>query len=263
MHVAFLYSIFCKGWFIIDAFKIKIAGLVAQVKPLYETTAVYCHNYLTDQPASLCISVGEEDLAFEQHMLDLEARAEGMKLRKFTGPFLERAVIQRKIAEELLKYDTFLLHGSTVAVDGGAYLFTAACGTGKSTHTRLWGEAFGSRAVMINDDKPFLQITQQCIIAHGSPWSGKHGLDTNTAAPLKGICILYRGAENAIHRVSAENALEMLRHQSFVSIHSASQEKVFDLVDMVVQRVPLWEMHCNKSVEAALLSHRTMSGTSV
>lgn len=139
-----------------EPFQIRIAGLVAQVQPLFETTAVYFRNYMTDEAASFRVTITEDDLAFEQNMLDEEAKEEGMKLRKFTLPFLERAAIQRKIAEELLKQDTFLLHGSTVAVDGKAYLFTAACGTGKSTHTRLWKEAFGDRAVMINDDKPFL-----------------------------------------------------------------------------------------------------------
>ena len=81
-----------------DAFKIEIAGLVTQVHPLYETTAVYCRNYLTDKTATFEISITEDDLAFEQQMLDIEAREEGMKLRKFTGPFLERTAIQRKIA---------------------------------------------------------------------------------------------------------------------------------------------------------------------
>lgn len=242
-----------------DSFKIQIAGLVTQVLPLYETTAVYCRSYLTDETAALCIAITDEDLAFEQHMLDDEAREEGMKLRKFTPPFLERAAIQRKIAEELLKYDTVLLHGSTVAVDGNAYLFTASCGTGKSTHTRLWREFFGDRAVMINDDKPFLKILADGVIAYGSPWSGKHGLDTNISAPLKGICMLHRGQENVIRPVSAAQALPMLHHQSYVSADSASREKVFSLVEKLAQIVPLWEMDCTKEREATQVAFGAMS----
>lgn len=246
--------------FCIEPFQIQIAGLGARVQPLFETTAVYFRNYLTDKAASFQITVTEEDLAFEQHMLDIEAREEGMKLRKFTSPFLERAAIQRKIAEELLQHDTLLLHGSTVAVDGVAYLFTAACGTGKSTHSRLWREVFGNRAVMINDDKPFLRISSEGVIAYGSPWSGKHGLDTNTSAPLKGICILHRGTENMIRRIGAEDALAMLRHQSYVSANEKSQETVFALVDRLILKVPLWEMHCTKEADAAMVAYRAMNG---
>ena len=59
---------------------------------------------------------------------------------------VDGTVIQEKIAGQLLERDTLLLHGSTVAVDGQAYLFTAPCHTGKSTHTRLWRKLFGDRA---------------------------------------------------------------------------------------------------------------------
>lgn len=242
-----------------ESFKIEIAGLVSQVQPLYESTKAYCRNYLTDKPAVFQVSVSGADIAFEQQMLDAEAKEEGMKLRKFTEQFLERAAIQRKIAEELLKHDTFLLHGSTVAVDGQAYLFTAACGTGKSTHTRLWREVFADRAVMINDDKPFLKISSGGVVAYGAPWSGKHGLDTNTSAPLKGICILRRGSENVIHRIRPEDALPMLHHQSYLFTDVAAQEKVFALVNKLAASVPLWEMHCTKDAAAALLSHQAMS----
>ena len=241
-------------------FQLQIAGLVAQVQPHYETTAVYFRNYLTDSPAVCSIAVTEKDLAFEQEMLDKEAREEGMKLRRFTPPFLERAAIQRKFAERLLQEDTLLLHGSTVAVDGKAYLFTAACGTGKSTHTRLWREVFGERAMMVNDDKTFLKFTAEGVIAYGSPWSGKHGLDNNIRVPLQGICILKRGNENVIQRISAESALPMLQHQSYVSENGLSQQKVSALADRLSRKVALWDMACTKETEAARIAYDAMSG---
>ena len=68
-------------------------------------------------------------------------------------------------------------------------LFTAKSGTGKSTHTRYWLEAFGNRAAIINDDKPFIRLDTPAPMICGAPWSGKHGLDTNLSVPLAGICI--------------------------------------------------------------------------
>lgn len=242
-----------------EPFRIQIAELTIEVQPLYETTKYYCQNYLTDCPAAFSVSVSEADLIYEQHMLDVEAREEGIKLRKFTPPFLERAAIQRKIAERLLENDTFLLHGSTVAVDGNAYLFTAACGTGKSTHTRAWREVFGNRAVMINDDKPFLKISENGVIAYGSPWSGKHGLDANVSAPLKGICILKRGGENVIRPVDPAEAAAMLHHQSFDLEMEPYKEKTAALVERLIETVPLWEMYCTKDPLAAKVAYQAMS----
>jgi hypothetical protein len=242
-----------------DSFVIQIAGLVTLVEPLYESTCAYCGKYRTDLEPVYFVRVTEADLNFEQKMLDIEAREEGLRPRKFTGPFLERSAIQRKIAEELLRLNTILLHGSTVGLDGAAYLFTAACGTGKSTHTRLWRDVFGERAVMINDDKPFLKIQDGRVTAYGSPWSGKHGLDSNINLPLQGICILKRGPENQIRKITAAEAREMLLHQSFFHIEPRLQERNLLLVETLMKSVPLWEMVCNKSTEAAVVAYGAMS----
>lgn len=244
-----------------DAFTIEIAGLVARVQPMFGSTREYCRAYLTNRDPEFFVEVTPEDLVREQALWVQEAVEEGLRIRKFSDPFLERAVIQRKIALELLNRNTLLLHGSTVGVDGNAYLFTAPCGTGKSTHTRFWREIFGDRAVMVNDDKAFLRITSSGVVVYGSPWSGKHGLDTNICFPLKGICFLSRGAENRIRRSDAEAYMDELRHQSLIPEDSCGRTKAFSLVDALSQMIPLWEMECTKDPAAALVSYEAMSGT--
>ena len=241
-------------------FRIEIAGHVFSVRSLFESTRDYCGKYLTEKEPEVTLEVFREDLAFEQELLDIEAREEGMKWRKFSDPFLERTAIQRKAAEYLFDRDILLLHGSAVAVDGQGYLFTAKCGTGKSTHTRLWRETFGNRAIMVNDDKPFLKIGETGVTLYGAPWSGKHGLDTNIAVPLQGICILTRGPENRICRICPEEALPMLLHQSQQPLEAEKNQTFQELVSALAHRVPLWRMECTKAHEAALTAHRAMSG---
>ena len=240
-------------------FQILIAGRVAAVSCLFESTRDYCRAYLTEEAPDFSITILPEDLAFEQAAADEEAREEGLRLRKFSEPFLERAAIQRKIAEHLLRCDTLLFHGSTVALDGEAYLFTARCGTGKSTHTRLWREVFGPRAVMVNDDKPFLRVTEQGVLACGSPWSGKHGLDTNITVPLKGICILERSMENRIRRILPEEAMPMLLHQSGSPLSPDLLPQYHALVNTLSIKVPLWKMECTKDPQATLVAHNAMA----
>ena len=240
-------------------FNIKIAGKVFSVTSLFESTKDYCGKYLTAETADFSVEVFPEDLIREQAYLDEEAREEGMKRRKFTDPFLERTVIQRKLAGHLLTCGTLLFHGSAVAVDGKGYLFTAACGTGKSTHTRFWREVFGDRAVMVNDDKPFLKITESGAAMYGAPWSGKHGLDTNICVPLQGLCILTRGAENIIRPMSAEEAMPMLEHQSCGGEDAALVPVIQRLAKQLSETVPLWQMECTKDPKAALVSFEAMS----
>ena len=240
-------------------FNIKIAGYPVGVSSLFASTRDYCGKYLTEEAPLFHLTVSGDDLAFEQESLRQEALEEGIKVRVFTDPFLERTAIQRGVAEFLFDRDVLMTHGSTVAVDGKAYLFTARCGTGKSTHTRLWRQVFGSRAVMVNDDKPFLQLTDSGVLACGSPWSGKHGLDSNIILPLQGICILDRGTENRIEPISAEEALPMLLHQSYCPLEPEKRSRFRELVEKLAEKVPLWHMYCNMDPQAAEASHRAMS----
>lgn len=240
-------------------FLMQIAGHPAQIHALFESTPLYCQKYSAQAFPEFTVTVTREDLEFEAAALYEEALQEGFRIRNFPDPFLERAAIQRKFAEYLFDHDILLLHGSTVAVDGHAYLFTARCGTGKSTHTRLWCQLFGSRAVMVNDDKPFIQIKKDGIYASGSPWSGKHGLDTNITVPLKGICLLERGKENRIEKAEKEALLPMLLAQSYRPLDSHKEQRFLQLVDMLAENVPLWQMQCTKDIEAAQIAYNAMS----
>ena len=236
-------------------FLMEIADSVFDVSPLFESTRDYCRDYWSEREPDFQINVTRDDLQMEQRLLDLEADEEGLKRRKFSDMFLERSVIQRKVAEFLITRNVLMLHGSTVAVDGYAYLFTAACGTGKSTHTRLWREVFGERAVMVNDDKPFLRLEDNRVLAYGSPWTGKHGLGSNVCYPLKGICMIKRGLEDRICRIGANEARQMLRHQCF---QPEGDDRVFPIVEMLMDSVSLWEMECTKNHSAALTAWNAM-----
>ena len=240
-------------------FLLEIAGHTAAVTSCFESTPQYFRPYLTEKAPEFAIQVTREDISFEQAQLLDEARREGFRVRVFTDPFLERAAIQRKFAEYLFDFDILLFHGSAVAVDGEGYLFTADSGTGKSTHTRLWRQVFGDRAVMVNDDRPFLELRQEGVCLHGAPWSGKHGLDSNIAVPLKGICVLTRGVENHIQRAEPETVLSMLQKQSYQPEAEEKYPRFLELVEVLSRQVPLWQMACNRQPEAAEIAFRAMS----
>ena len=238
-------------------FRITVAGKTAQVKCLFDSTPHYLGKYVTQLEPELFLEVTPEDVAFEREMHLREALEEGFRVRDFPDTFLERAAIQRKLAHGLFAHDILLFHGSAIAVDGQGYIFTARSGTGKSTHTRLWKQLFGERAVMINDDKPFLRFTPEGILVCGSPWSGKHGLDTNIAVPLKGICLLERGLENRIEPLPPEGA-GFIKQQAYCPLPPACTQRFHALTERLTQTVPLWHLQCNKELEAAEVACQAM-----
>ena len=145
-------------------------------------------------------------------------------------------------------------------MDGEGYLFTAKSGTGKSTHTGLWRELLGEKAVMVNDDKPFLEITESGVIVHGSPWNGKHRLGANISLPLKAICLLERGEENEIESIAPKDAVLMLMQQSCRPMDRRKMPKYPELLDGLSQRVDFYRLKCNMEPEAVKLSYEAMSG---
>ena len=137
-------------------------------------------------------------------------------------------------------------------------MFLGESGTGKSTHTRLWKENIEG-ATLLNDDSPFLRIVEGKAIVYGSPWSGKHGLDSNVRVPLKGICILERGTENKIQAICGEDALPMLRKQAYMPLDNGKLPRFLALTQMLSEATPLWRMACTKNPDAARIAYETMN----
>lgn len=240
-------------------FKIKVADLVFDINALFQSTRAYCADYITDKDAQASFSITPEDIEFERKKSIHEAEIEGIPYVERSDELLETTAVQRKITEELFAFDTLLFHGSVIAVDGFAYLFTAKSGTGKSTHTRLWRELLGDRAVMVNDDKPFLTVGEGQVTVHGSPWNGKHRLGTNISLPLRAICILERGEGNRIVKIKPAEAISMLIQQSSRPRDSALMSKYLELIDGVARGVSFYRLSCNMELEAAQISFEAMS----
>ncbi len=159
----------------------------------------------------------------------------------------------------LLDFDGFMLHSSAVVVDDRAYLFSAPSGTGKSTHTEQWLKLFGQKAYILNDDKPAILLRDGAVFAGGSPWSGKSDLNKNALVPLQGICILSRSETNWIKPLPQMQAIYHLLNQTLRPKEPEQMEKLMSLLDSCLQRVPVWQMGCNISTDAAKCAYEAMS----
>lgn len=237
--------------------KYKIADKVVEVNSIYEEVHEYCSDYQTDLPADYSVTTTQADIDFEREKSAHEDEVEGIPIRHFSDSYLEELAVYRKIAEKMLDFDTVLFHGSVVAVDGAGYLFTAKSGTGKSTHTRLWREYFGDRAIMVNDDKPLLHIADT-VTAYGTPYNGKHRLGNNISVPLKALCILTRDNDNRIESITREQAYTMLLQQVYRPADILKMAKTLELVDRLADSVKLYRLGCNMDISAAKVAYEGM-----
>ena len=240
--------------------KYILADMCIGIRSLYDEVHRMCEEYrcADEREAEFWVETTEEDLEEERKQSEQTRIEENLPPYEFEPAYLETLAVYRQIATECVSRGRLLMHGSVIAVDGRAYMFTARSGTGKSTHVRLWRRLFGERAVMVNDDKPLLKITEEETRVYGTPWDGKHRLSTNMSAPLQAICILTRAKENSIREIRPSEALTMLIQQTYRPEDPALLMSTFDLIDKMARNVRFYLLGCNMDPEAAVVSSNAM-----
>ena len=238
----------------------KIAERIIEITSVYEDIHTLCKDYLFPANPDFSVVTTQEDIEFEREKSAKEDEAKDMPVRQFSDGYLETLAVYRKISEKMPDYDTILFHGSCIAVDGVGYLFTASSGTGKSTHARLWRELLGDRAVMVNDDKPLIRLTDDGAIVYGTPWDGKHHLSSNISVPLKALCVLMRFEKNIINPITPSQAYATLMQQTYRPADNMAMIKTLSLIDKLSSSVSLWMLGCNMEIEAAKIAYEAMRG---
>ena len=239
-----------------ESFTIRLAGQYFTICPVYDYIREYCKDYIvadvtgqsgiddgdTEYTSSgvgdittesvTRITITQSDIDFEREKSAREDIKEGIPIRHFSDAYLETLAVYRKIADYLLSCNTLLFHGSVITVDGEGYLFTAKSGTGKSTHTRLWREYFGERAVMVNDDKPLLRITDSGVT---------------------------RDTVNHIEQIESHAAYPLIVQQTNRSFTADGMKQTLSLIDRMLNVVPVYRLGCNMDIEAARVAYEGMN----
>lgn len=230
--------------------KIKLAELIIELATPDEYTTLMCKDYIYN---------GEKDADITAICTKEDIEKEKKVSPGFLDKYLENTCIYRNICKEMINFDAMLIHSAAVMVDGEGYLFTALSGTGKTTHVNLWLEKFGERAVIINGDKPIIRKMDKGFRVFGTPWCGKEGINTNTDAPIAGICILKRGTENTIRRITKAEALVQIMNQTVRPKEKERMSRLLDLLERLLKEVPVYELFCNMDISAADVSYNGMS----
>lgn len=232
--------------------KYKIADLIVEFNAKFDTTKKRAERYKCDEniERDFRITVRDEAIQKEQEFDEL-----------LTDDLAEYMIMGTTFYKGLLNYNGCLLHSSAVVIDNEAYLFSANCGTGKSTHTSLWLKYFSEKnPYILNDDKPAIRIMEDGIYAYGTPFSGKHDISQNTRAKIKGICFLEQATENSIHKIEPKEAVSLFFEQTVKRLTKEQMLKLLDIIEIILKEIPCYKLYCNISEEAVKLSYQTMRG---
>lgn len=224
----------------------RIADLIVEI-PDAGGLASRCREYRYCENAKADIVIDPKDYEFDHYP------------HKVSGELIEYLESGRQFHRSLCQYNGLYLHASAVEVDGKAYLFSAPCGTGKSTHAGLWQQMLGERVCRFNDDKPTLRRLDDRWYAYGTPWCGKDGINVNKKVPLAGICFLKQGGENRIRRLEPWEAVSGLLSRTIRKFKNPEKlDLMLSHLDKLVQEIPIYELVNRPEIAAAQLSYETM-----
>lgn len=227
----------------------NIAGIIVEMTPHYDRLLTQSKNYLYSGERETNIIINLD----EQILTEYRADAPGLDLDG-----VEYLIAGAQYYSGLISFYGMMLHSSCVVYENKAYLFSAPCGTGKSTHTQLWLKRFPD-AYILNDDKPALRITDKGIYAFGTPFSGKTKLNVNKGVPVGGICVLERSKTNAIERIGTDEAIFNILNQTVRPNNEKEMDKLLTVLDNILEKVPVYRLRCNMELEAAEVAHKKMS----
>lgn len=229
---------------------IKLADLIFRIHTLYDYTPHFCREYVTDQSdADITISISESDILAEERAIEMPDYAESL-------------AVYRKIAEEMLYFDGFLMHGAVIEAYGKGVAFLARSGVGKSTHVNLWKQLLGDDMRVINGDKPLIRFRENVPYAYGTPWAGKERLQTNGCVPLTCVCFLERSEENAVMPMEEDEILLSLLPQIYMPKESEKMELLFSHLSRFIDSCRFYRLRCNMDIDAARTCYTSIFGVS-
>ncbi len=229
---------------------VRIADISFGIRHRYPYIRTLCRDYTAeDVSPDFWLEAGDEDILAERALAP-----EGV-----SEDYLEATCIHRLLAEELYRYDAFLLHSAVISYQGEGYAFAAHSGVGKSTHIGLWRRRFGDAVSVVNGDKPIIRLVDRDFYAYGTPYRGKEGFGSNTKCRLKRLCFLERGEQNEITAAPDDMILTRFFGQVYMPTTADAAGKTLELIDRFVTETSFYHLKCNMDISAAEVSFDGMN----
>ena len=188
---------------------------------------------------------GSEEFYAMRKVADSEPTVHNIYIpEKYRGKIWTRLVFDLidfgDIAEQ---FGAVVFHSSFIEYNGEAILFTAPCGTGKSTQADLW-EKFRN-AEIINGDKSLLYVKDGVCCASGLPFSGSSGICKNKKMPVKAVVRLSQAKVNTISRLSGFGAYKAVYEGCYQSAITSVHNRVAgDIAEKFAVTVPVLSLAC-------------------
>ncbi len=160
----------------------------------------------------------------------------------------------------MIAKNSLIFHSSFIGHKGRGLLFSAPCGTGKSTQAALWQKH--RNAEVINGDKAGVVIKDNSVRVCGIPICGTSGISQNKSFPLGAIVLLGQDKKNTVIRIGGVEAISGLLGNIYLDfLHAEERIVCIDLLEKLVDSVPIYRLLCTPDEDAVTaLENALMNG---
>ena len=156
------------------------------------------------------------------------------------------------LSQLLLYNNALFFHASYVEYEGKGIIFSAPCGTGKSTQAELWRKHKG--ATVINGDKAGVLVENSRATVYGVPFSGTSGICINKSMPLRAVVFLAQSKENTLVRLTGAQAVGEILNNVYLDFAAPEEmQRCVDVAIELLKSVPVYRLSCTpdeRAVEA-------------
>lgn len=160
----------------------------------------------------------------------------------------------------------FAIHSASILYRDQVWLFSGHSGMGKSTHTNLWKEQFGTEIIngdlnLIgwsngeqtnigqNVDKP---DSKGHPIVYGMPWCGTSGIASTKSYPLGGIVLLGRSDNDHFESLTNDQKIVRVMQRMISPVWTEDMlETNLKCAAKLAKEVPIYYLLCTKEPSAA------------
>lgn len=160
----------------------------------------------------------------------------------------------------------FAIHSASILYQDQVWLFSGHSGMGKSTHTNLWKEQFGTE--IINGDLNLIgwnsgkqDSSGQNVnklgskghpIVYGMPWCGTSGIASTKSYPLGGIVLLGRSDNDHFESLKNDQKIVRVMQRMISPVWTEDMlEANLKCAAKLAKEVPIYYLLCTKEPSAA------------
>ena len=147
------------------------------------------------------------------------------------------------VSDALLHHHRCIIHAVAFRYKDRAWLISGPPGVGKTTQTRNLQAIQPWEFSVICGDRPALELTEEGVFVHPSPWNGKEGYRGASGALLAGLILLERGEENAFSPLSQKDAVfPLLNALIYTAETEGNLHEMASFANAFLKKIPVYKL---------------------